>query len=52
MPMLPPDDSANPADPLEALINGNFVVDAAVPFQFPSPSTNPLEVLLMQPKSN
>ena len=52
MPMLPPDDSANAADPLEALINGNFVVDAAVPFQFPSPSTNPLEVLLMQPKSN
>ena len=52
MPMFPQDDSANAADPLAALINGSFEFDAAVPFQFPSPSTNPLKVLLMQPRSN
>ena len=52
MPMFPQDDSANAADPLAILINGSFGVDAAVPFQFPSPSTNPFEVFLMQPKSN
>ena len=50
--MFPQDDSANTADPLAVLINGSFGVDAVVPFQFPSPSTNPLEVLFMQPKSN
>ena len=38
MPMFPQDDSANAADPLAALINDSFGVDAAVRSSFHRPA--------------
>ena len=51
MPMFLPDDSANAADQLADLIKGSSGSEVAAPFQVIVYSTNPLEALLMQPKS-